>query len=159
MAGTAPFLDGKAGMSFYPSDAAATAMQDLQTTSVLSPLGPDGRTLVGGSHQIAMNPLSSNLEAAWKFVKFYTSPEAQTIPMRQGYVPVNRRSLTMVPVSHDIDVIIQQIDNSYQPTNHRWGELTSAFGEAMSALYALDLSPEAAAIGLQQRLEAAWSHR
>ena len=159
VASAAPFLEGKAGMSFYPSDAAASAMAGLRTTSVLSPLGPAGRTLVGGTHQIAINAQTLNLEAAWTFVKFYVSPEAQVVPMRQGYVPVNRRSLSLAPVTHDIDIIIRQIDNSYQPTNHLWGEVTAAFGEAVAALYALERSPEAAAIGLQQRLEAAWAQR
>ncbi len=71
----------------------------------MSPLGPGGQTLVGGSHQIAINSQSENVEAAWTFAKFYTGTEAQAIPLQQGYPSVRKSSLSLVPIDETMEII------------------------------------------------------
>lgn len=63
-------------------------MKDVKAVSGLVPAGPAGSISVVGGENIVIFRNSKNKQAAWEFVRFMLSDEAQTTMARAGVIPV-----------------------------------------------------------------------
>lgn len=154
------FRNANVGMVIRPAETVRTWLADVQFKwqGYVLPQGPAGRALLGGAHQLAISKDSKNKEAAWEFVKFYTGPQAQRIAAEFSTVPV-RRSVFHELASSDTEMLVlaQQMDSWVQFTDRLYDEINRVWAPVINQqLLQGTISPDEAAILIQEGLEAIW---
>ncbi|NEV01160.1 extracellular solute-binding protein [Bradyrhizobium uaiense] len=93
------FVAGKIGI-YLSSSSLLTDLdrqidQHFLLTMMPIPLAHDGKTLAAGNGMVMLTKDSIRQEAAWKYMKFAASPQAQAIMAAMtGYTPVNTAALS-----------------------------------------------------------------
>lgn len=141
------FESGKIGMEFNwmgMSPRYRTLIKDFEWDVCPVPMGPEGgSTCVKGNHLVIYKE-SRHPEAAYRFIRFMTSPEIE----RELYI-VNRRSMptrralaysedylkTDKPPFHN-DVFVKSIENGrVLPITDRWNEWNSVYNSEIDNLF------------------------
>ena len=113
----------------------AGAYPDFEYATTEIPAGDGGSISVLGGEDISMFN-SANKEAAWKFMKFMTSPYAQEEMAKCGQIPVNKETLESDTVkSADFAPFIDAIKTAKsRPTVACWSEMDSELSVAVTAV-------------------------
>lgn len=154
------FAKGTAAMVIRPSETVLTwlAKANFEWQGFLLPRGPARRALMGGAHQLAMNKDSKKKTAAWEFMKFYTGKAGQQVVTQvSGSVPL-RQSLLRAAIERnpDLAVLVRQMDVWTQYTNRLHNEINRIWSPVINQLYAGGVSPQEAAMTIQEQLLAIW---
>lgn len=113
----------------------AGAYPDFEYATTEIPAGDGGSISVLGGEDISMFN-SANKDAAWKFMKFMTSPYAQEEMAKCGQIPVNKETLESDTVkSADFAPFIDAIKTAKsRPTVACWSEMDSELSVAVTAV-------------------------
>lgn len=113
----------------------AGAYPDFEYATTEIPAGEGGSISVLGGEDISMFN-SANKDAAWKFMKFMTSPYAQEEMAKCGQIPVNKETLESDTVkSADFAPFIDAIKTAKsRPTVACWSEMDSELSVAVTAV-------------------------
>ena len=113
----------------------AGAYPDFEYATTEIPAGDGGSISVLGGEDISMFN-SANKDAAWKFMKFMTSPYAQEEMAKCGQIPVNKKTLESDTVkSADFAPFIDAIKTAKsRPTVACWSEMDSELSVAVTAV-------------------------
>lgn len=113
----------------------AGAYPDFEYETTEIPAGDGGSISVLGGEDISMFN-SANKDAAWKFMKFMTSPYAQEEMAKCGQIPVNKETLESDTVkSADFAPFIDAIKTAKsRPTVACWSEMDSELSVAVTAV-------------------------
>lgn len=113
----------------------AGAYPDFEYATTEIPAGDGGSISVLGGEDISIFN-SANKDAAWKFMKFMTSPYAQEEMAKCGQIPVNKETLESDTVkSADFAPFIDAIKTAKsRPTVACWSEMDSELSVAVTAV-------------------------
>lgn len=107
---------------------------DFDPGFALMPHGPDGQsTSIVGGENIVMTSGSRNKEAAWEFMKFMLSEEAQGILAATGQIPVLRSAISLPEFqgSEYYPVYLEQLLTAKARTPHpRYSEIENIIQDA-----------------------------
>lgn len=113
----------------------AGAYPDFEYATTEIPAGKGGSISVLGGEDISMFN-SADKDAAWKFMKFMTSPFAQEEMAKCGQIPVNKEALESDTVKNaEFAPFIDAITTAKsRPTVACWSEMDSELSVAVSAV-------------------------
>jgi len=109
------------------------------------PAGKGGSISVVGGEDIVMFKSSKQQAAAWEFVKFMLSKDAQTAMGKVGQMPVLNELVGSADLPSYYSVFMEQLKTAKARTPHpKWPKIDEAIGKAVTLALGGDKSPQAA---------------
>ncbi len=136
-------LEGPWFFATFVNDAAMKG----KMSGVPVPSAKAGSISVIGGENIGMFKASKNKDAAWKFIQFMLSDEAQTTMAKVGQMPVTK-SASASPVMKEAgyyDAYIEQLKTALPRTPvPTWTKIDGALGNAFESVFRSKATPKAA---------------
>ena len=127
----------------------ASEAVDFEWDVVTFPHGPAGSIVDANGSGWGISSTSQNPDAAWQFIEFVASAEAQTRFTEEGLIIPARRSVGIteafvredVPPANDLAFI--EANETARPTEtfEGWGEFLSLMNEGLSEVWLCNVSP------------------
>lgn len=105
--------------------------------ATLMPAGPGGSISIVGGQDVVMFKSSTKQDAAWKFMQFLVSDEAQLAMCDSGMIPVTKSATDKMDTSAApyLDAYLKQLETAKPRTpSANWGQIDTLLGNAFETV-------------------------
>ena len=106
---------------------------DFECRTTVMPAGAGGSVSIVGGQDVVMSSNCKNQDAAWKFMKYLASEEAQLAMAEAGMIPVTRSAVEKMNISETpyLEAYLDQLETAKPRTpSANWGQIDTLLGNA-----------------------------